>query len=612
MLKEYNQLFDTYKQQRDEYYNLLARAQNQKLECTQFKNTLDFKAREYEKSVSAEVEKMLQQKIREVSSEYSKYTMDLEGFEEEVSREIGHIKGILDSNQFIVDDNYNNNFSELESKCEDIRAVFEQYVPAETINLYTKLSYTINFSNGELGKLTEWLKYFDNFDDYDALISKAETIEAKINSNGDKSFIIFALLIFVSLVIALRWIMLPIYSVFIFATLYIRCKKYFYLIKLLSVFNILSTRKQNLAEQYSEKIAEFVGGEKVRLAAIQENYDNQFSEIREAIAFMKDADEQKVKKNFNYEEASEIAKSNLEKDDAAISLRISEGEEILKTLEEQVSEKADQCAETKEKLSELRNKIIESYAKLQPTFIETDLLADFFLGFDKDKNIPITFKYSGEPSIIFFQGNDESSYDAVIKTITMMCAQIMCIMSPTSYKLNVIDTRTAGSKLSAFQVTSTKEESTESQLFQVITTTQEATRHIKDLYELFMTRRVKILGNYADIDDYNHQKISKNAKPEMFNINFFLHFDYKLLNQTEEIKILCRVAKSVGITLIFIIDTEQINKDDKSIKAEDLYRFLELFNEQNLFGFSIQDNSVEIVGKTLEEIHQKFNDRKEI
>jgi hypothetical protein len=78
------------------------------------------------------------------------------------------------------------------------------------------------------------------------------------------------------------------------------------------------------------------------------------------------------------------------------------------------------------------------------------------------------------------------------------------------------------------------------------------------------------------------------------------------LNQTEELKILCRIAKLIGIALIFVIDTEQVGKDDKSIKGADLLKFLELFRQTNLFGFNISENSVEIVKKPLYEIKKMF------
>lgn len=606
MLKEYNKLLKIASEKDAKYKELLDKVQAQKNECANFKRSIDLKNHEYEKSLQLEVDKMLQQELREVESEFQRYKMSLASYEEEVSKEAGRIKHGLDTNEFISQNSFNTQFSELEKMCIVIKESFEQYVPEETINLYTKLSYTISFKNNELQKITEWLKYFDNYDEYDSLISKAESIEAKINLKEDSQFMVVAILALIVGLMAIKVVILPIYFGFILATLYIRCKEYFYLIKLLSVFNLINTKKENITEQFNTAVSQFASGEVIKLSAIQAEYDMQFGEIKEALAFLEDKEKNDVKKRFNYDEAREVAKHNLARDDAAIATRLADGEKLLETMEQSLSAIADERAEVKEQLTELRNKIVKSYEDLDPTFEETNLLSEFFLGFDKTTGEPVTFEYGGYPSVIFFQGTDNTSYEAVIKTITMMCSQIMCIMSPTSYKINVVDTRTAGSQLSAFQVTSTKEDSAESQLFKVITTSQEASKHVKALYDLFEARRIKILGNYRDIEDYNKQKVAKEAKPESFSINFFLHFDYKLLNQTEELKILCRIAKLIGIALIFVIDTEQVGKDDKSIKGADLLKFLELFRQTNLFGFNISENSVEIVKKPLYEIKKMF------
>lgn len=602
MLKQYNQLLTQLDQIENKQKDLSMQVQNKKKECYNFRKSIELKNKEYTTSLAKEIDKMLQNKIAEVSSDYDIYRMQLSEYETSVAREVGVVKGILDSNSFVHQNEFSENFNHLEEMCNNIKDTFGQYIPVETIDLYTKLSYTINFKNGELDKIAEWLNYFDDFDEYDRLISKAEEIEAKLNSKEDKEFLVICILALICIIAGARVFILPVYFAFIFATLYIRCKEYFFLIKLLSVFNMINTKKEEMRNYYNAQISNLVDAGIINLSAKQAEHEKVFRDIREAISFLEEQDKEQVKKDFDYKEAEREAKKNLERDDAAITTRLEDSEKTLEALEEELSQLMDKRGELNEQLHELKNRIIESYQNLNPTFEETNLLSEFFLGFDKDTRKPVTFDYGGQPTVLFFQGNDNASYDAVIKTITMMCSQVMCIMSPTSYKINVIDTRTAGSQLSAFQVTSTKEDSPESQLFKVITTSQDAASHIQSLYDLFNARRIRILGNYNDIDDYNRQKVNNNAKPESFSINIFLHFDYKLLNQTEELKILCRVSKSIGIALIFMIDTEQVGKDDTTIKSEDLFRFLNSFEPTNLFGFRIINNSVDIVKTSVDNI----------
>lgn len=610
MLKQYRDLLDTIeknKKERDSISNDLIK---QETELKNLELFMSQRERQYGQDLEKEIDRMLDLQVSKVTSKYDMFRLDLESFKSTVQQQVNENNAMIDSNDVFENATANEEFNELVDICEKIRTIFESYVTPDKIDLYTDLAYNINFKTSELDKIEQWLHYFENYECFDELMGKVEVIESKLNDKNDKWFTLICLLGVCACIWAYAKITLPVYFAFILATLYLRCKEYFLLLKLLSVFNIINLTKTNIDEKHKTEISNILTYEKEKVIEEQQNYKVMFQTIEANILLAEEAEKDKVKNSFDRKKAEELAKKGLKRDDEDLKTRINSFKDVISNLKDKLKDTGNLLMQQQQELDDLKYQIIRSYEKLEPSFSETSLIKEFFLGFDQSTKQPVTFNYGGEPTVIFFQGMDDTSYNAVITTLIMMASQIMCIMSPTSYIINMIDTRTAGSQLSAFQITSTKETAEESNIFKIISTSKEAKKHVTNLYDIFKDRRVKLLGHYENIEDYNDKKTKTGAKPESFIINFFFNYDYKILNETEEIKTICRVAKDVGIVLFFMIDTEKIG-DDKDLKYDDLQEFLDLFPEKNLFGFNISENSVEIVNTTKSWIDKNFKKKKE-
>lgn len=610
MLKQYRDLLDTIeknKKERDSISNDLIK---QETELKNLELFMSQRERQYGQDLEKEIDRMLDLQVSKVTSKYDMFRLDLESFKSTVQQQVNENNAMIDSNDVFENATANEEFNELVEVCEKIRTIFESYVTPDKIDLYTDLAYNINFKTSELDKIEQWLHYFENYECFDELMGKVEVIESKLNDKNDKWFTLICLLGVCACIWAYAKITLPVYFAFILATLYLRCKEYFLLLKLLSVFNIINLTKTNIDEKHKTEISNILTYEKEKVIEEQQNYKVMFQTIEANILLAEEAEKDKVKNSFDRKKAEELAKKGLKRDDEDLKTRINSFKDVISNLKDKLKDTGNLLMQQQQELDDLKYQIIRSYEKLEPSFSETSLIKEFFLGFDQSTKQPVTFNYGGEPTVIFFQGMDDTSYNAVITTLIMMASQIMCIMSPTSYIINMIDTRTAGSQLSAFQITSTKETAEESNIFKIISTSKEAKKHVTNLYDIFKDRRVKLLGHYENIEDYNDKKTKTGAKPESFIINFFFNYDYKILNETEEIKTICRVAKDVGIVLFFMIDTEKIG-DDKDLKYDDLQEFLDLFPEKNLFGFNISENSVEIVNTTKSWIDKNFKKKKE-
>lgn len=559
--------------------------------------------RDYQTNLQNEVNKLRDQAIANADRHYDSLSDDFKSYKEEAAKSIGTYRGKLQTKEVLDRSDYDERYQELETLHKRLYDAFSKYVSPEIISLYENQSYTIDLEKNELDSIIEWLGYFDNYEMYDSLINKAEIIEQKLNDSQDKFLSLLALIAVLFFITQYCKILLVFYFAFIAGTLYIRCKEYFNLVKLLSVFHLVNRLKTRSDNSYTNKVTTFLLEQEVEVKALNDVYNETFQKIQSAIDRLKENNRSEVSKNFDYQKALEQAKLNLKKDDAALTNKVECDEENLKTLKAKLKDAESAYFEAKNDLNALKIQIKNSYENLEQQFNSLDLLKAFFLGFN-NADEPVKFNYEGEPTIIFYKSTDNSSYDAVMKTLIMMCSQIMCIMNPLAYTIHVVDTRTAGSQLSMFQVTTTKEDSEASQLFEIVSTTKGTSNLIKSLYEKFNSRRVKILGNYKDIEAFNAAKKALNARTEAFDINFFFHYDYKILTNTEEIKQLCRVCKSVGIVMIFMVDLSEIG-DDKSFKYENLCEFLNLFNDSNLFGFNITD-SVEIINLKKDLILNQF------
>lgn len=605
MLTQYRNLLKEMAETQRQVDEISKRLKDQKSELSGFELIMTQQSKQYEENLNKAIDRLLDLQLEKITTKYDVFRLDLASFKSNIQDKIAEQNAAIDSGKVYSSGINNEEFEELSEHCREIKEVFEQYVPVDTIDMYTNLAYSINFKSKELSKISAWLKYFENYECFDELMGKVEIIENKINEKNDKWFLVICLIMFCAIVSTYAVITLPVYFAFISATLYLRCKEYYLLIKLLSVFNMINTSKIAVESKYEQEITEILTYEKEKVIEDQQDYKVLCDGIEANILIEEEKEKDAARAGFDREDARKRAEKELRRDDDDLKSRIDITKLNIEKITEQLKETRDILIQQESELADLKNKIISSYEQLTPSFHETELLKEFFLGFDKASLEPVTFNYGGEPTIIFFSGKNEDSYKAVITTLIMMSSQIMCIMSPTSYNINIVDTRTAGSQFSAFQITSEKEAADESVLFNVISTTKDTKKHITNLYNIFLDRRVKLLGHYEDIEDYNSKKTATGARPESFNINFFFNYDYKVLNETEEIQQICRVAKSVGLVLFFMIDTEKIG-EEKELKYEELEKFLGLFNDENIFGFDIQNKSVEIVNISKEKIMKTY------
>lgn len=560
-----------------------------------------------EDKIQEEIDRFLNELLKAVEPEYDDYKKVLENYRKNSFKEINKYKAYINNFSFIDDREYIKDLKTVKEKSTVLKSKIDSKLSQELIGTYGKIFNIKNLTNKQINTMTEWIDYFEDYDSFDSVMSSIEMATRKTKSIEDKTILLFMVAVIVLLTYTLRiYLAIAIIS-YTFVVLYLRGREFYYLARLASVANYLANETESFELSRSETLSKYkdlLDNEIIiNISSLKHTTDT----ILNNINIDKERKKEIIRESFNREEFREKAEAAVEITSDVIQQRIDEEQIRKDNLATELDELEKRLKDKKQEVVELKDKIKKTYEELEPSFSEYQMINSFFLGFD-EKDEPVTFNYTGDPTLIIYNSEINNQKKALMDTIIMMCCQIMTAMSPLTYRLNVVDTFTGGSALSAFQVTSEKEESEESELFKTITTSNSVQELIKYLYSLYNERRVKILGTYTDIYEYNEDKKSKNARTESFIVNIMYEYDYSILASDEKLRQLCRIGKDVGILFIFVLDTAKIEspnrtKDNETTKVypykPDLISKIDMI--KNVHSFKILD-AVEIVDATFDTI----------
>lgn len=563
---------------------------------------------ERERRIEQEIDRILEEHKNNVEPEFEIYKKILERHKQEVFAQINLYKAKVNNYDFLDDTDYVKDLKEIQARTQKLQEKLSGRLTNELVKTYGKIFKITEISKKDMSKIYFWLDYFENYDSFDKVMQVSDSLVTKVKVFEDKSFFVCIIIIFILLAIKLKVFLAIIVLSYSFVTLFIRTKEFYYLARLASVAEYLSNLENSYKISRDIRIDDFKQNEDNKIFLLLDKSRKTFERIQRNIDKAIGNKKEDVIKNFNRSDFKELAERSIEDTSNATQQRIEEEQMRTDKLSDEIRALQEKYLEKKNEISDLKLEIKKTYEDLEPNFKSYQMIDGFFLGFDENDE-PVTFNYDGKPTLIIYQSILANQYKALMDTIIMMCCQIMTAMSPLSYKINVVDTMTGGAALSSFQVTSDKEDNVDSELFQTVTTANDVQNLIKELYKEYNNRKVKILGSYNDITEYNNDKKSRNARTEYFIINIFYEYDYGLLASDEKLRQLCRIGKEVGILFIFAIDANKIESPDKTRDNEsgkiykykpDLLEKIDLF-DNHIYSFIIRD-SVDIVPSSLLDI----------
>jgi len=572
-----------------------------------FKKLVDTKNRQREKEIAEHIADMKEKYVNDIVSKYDIYLEELSKYRSHVNSEFLKINNYIDSYGFVNNESYHKKVDMMEGSINDLNVYLEPIMTKDLLEMYKQQGYGHNMDNLTLEKLKEWLKYFDNYEVHNRVIGKALKAEKMIVGKVDTSIILVGIIFVGGILIQHRFITILPYLLFILVTVYIRTKEFYTLLRLFGLYGYTKDRIQELEDTNSKELKRYADYYSKTVGEEYLKYQELIRKMEEEIKKEKEKNTSKVLESFDKDKAREKAEGLIETDTENTLNLLEEEENHIEELSEILQKLTEELRVGKEELKRLKDDIREVYQNLTPSFSSLNMIESFFLGFKDDE--PVRFEYSGKPALIFYNSGT-GELDAVMTTIKMMCGQIMTTLNPLAYSINVVDILTGGAPLSSFQVTERNEDDMyESRLFKVASTTSDSSKLIGHLFEQYNMRRVRVLGNHSSIVEYNKKKIDTNARTMPYEICFFYEYDYKLLEE-ELMRQLTRIAHSIGFCLFFMIDVSKIEppdkKDDKEedkeesnkvfqYQIETLYKIFNLFEENNIYGFDVRKDDIDIV-----------------
>lgn len=563
--------------------------------------------------IEKECESMLNRGLKKIKDYYDEELGLVTAFREKELDKLNKLQFNLKQSCNVDSSDYNERFSSLTDTFKIVSDGVLRYMSESDLEAYRNVNYGIDLVNESPDKLKEYLDYFDNFRDYDMLVSGVCSVEDKVD-NIRKEVLLCIVIASAVVIFAFKYLLVVPYILFIASTLFIRIRGYYNLVRLVDAYLLLESLKEDSLRYYHKQVDSVLFGEDEKLGKCKLHLEQICEQYRRNIMQVRDEKLEKHKREFNYERARQTAMASIENLTEHTENDLKAEEDKLKNLQEALNTLQDKRADLINELSRLKNEIKSIYEDLTPSFKEKILLSKFFLGFDRNDE-PVSFNYNKKATLILYEGETEGQVDAVMNTLKMMCSQIMCSMYPLAYTICVSDTLTGGAPLSAFRSASEDVDTDSgSKLFKVVSTNRGVESHIDELYEIFEKRKLQVLGKYKDIDDYNTDKMKYNARTLPYLVSFFYHFDYKIFNTSEKLQQICRLSADLGIVPVFFVDISRIGNDIKGdnnskkfdYKPEILENQVDLFTG-NIFGFSI-DESVEIIKFTNKEVIKTLNE----
>ena len=573
---------------------------------------IEIRLKDNKAQIEKECKELLNRELEQAGSSFDYDYRILEQFKSEQLKKIAQIKFEIDNNSVVDTEEFDSNKRAVGEVFDKISESVLKYIEPSKLQAFRGVGYGLDLINEDPEDLKAMLEYFDGYDDYDQLSKGIVAVDDRVKKISNELLMAGSLIILAVLYTYKVVLILP-YLLFIMASLIIRLRSYYYLVRLINAHLLLQDRTVLMDETYSSIVDEHIMKEENRLSESRLFLEQMCDKVSKLINKSKAVELKNVERDFDLNKARENAEKTLMDSTERTKETLEEEKEKLierrKELEDMIKIREDNIRDMKE----LKLEIKRVYEELVPSFKETSILTEFFLGFD-DEDEPVTFDYKGASTLILYDGSLGGQVKAVMSTLKMMCGQIMTSMYPLAYSMTIVDTLTSGAPLSAFQVTGEDEDMGSSDLFEVVSTNTDATKFIDNLYHIMQTRRVKILGKHKDISEFNEEKKKFGAKTMPYKVAFFYHFDYKLLHTNDKLKQICRLSEVLGVIPIFFMDFNSVGESDKAndsqkykYKSEVILDTLELF-DNNTFGFTITD-SVDIVKLDDRKINRMLNRR---
>lgn len=589
MLTKYNETMLLLKTKKEELTCLV----NEQFEIDSSLDNLKYiqfnENRAYNTAIKEEIDNILKEEINKGTLELDEIKGVLKTYQLKSNEAISFARGELARNYGIEYEKPSAEYTKTKNILNDVNKRLEYNLSTELVNVYKHTILPTRMNNEELDNIYKWLEYFKDYDCYENIMKKfSSTLNFKEKISEEMGDLTTYLLIIFIITAYFFRTAIALYLIFLtLATVYLRVREFYHLVQLASFTGFLESVKTEYENNRNEKIQNNIDQKEKKLYALKTNIDKVIDDVNKKLQSEYSNLEKIIKNNFDKEKAEKEAKERVQQIANDIEELITKEKIRLEEAERTVKEKEEEVNNVIKELEDLRNKIRSTYENLKPSFKETMLLKSFFLGFD-DNNEPVTLPWSGEPMLMCLDNSKVEQYNALMDTIIMMCCQIMTTMSPLSYKINVVDIRTGGAQLSSFQVASSKDENAKSELFTTITTTQETSKLIDKMYEVYEGRRLKILGEFKDIDEFNKSKSDRDARTEYYIINILYEYDYKILSENEKMKQLLYIGHSVGIIFICALDTSRIESDTTKCEDKNKYKYrFEVVSKSDLSAFEL-------------------------
>ncbi len=577
------------------------------------KDTILDNTQEREARINSAVDEILEERLSKVRSRYDYDRQVLKQFRFKQLAKFGRRKTEIESEDNIDDKEYSANFKKLNALNELLKEKMSLYMDPLDLPLYEDIGYGIEFTPKEVLSAIEDAEYLDGLDKYNVLKEKALLLDSNVPETTLENTAIALGLILFGLYTFKLFLVVPFFLYICFAVLS-RLYAHYNLLTLISMYHVTSRYVDASLDSYADNVDNEIGKISRGIDMIQTNMEQLCFKIESAIDAKMGQEIQSMKMNFDRSAVRKEAEANVEEISDMLSNRLKEEEEQYQKAFEKVDALEKELADARQLLDEIRNKIVQTYMELEPSYEAKILLKEFFLGFDS-KQEPVTFKYGARETLILYDSKHQSQLAQVMKTIRMMCAQIMCSMYPLAYVIDVVDCYKAGIDLSPFQKEDTELSRGNTELFRTHTSSQDTQKHIDSMFELFQSRRVDVLSTFNHVNLYNENKIKFNARTMPYHVSFFYDFDYKFFSDNEKMRQLCRVSSNVGIVPIVFVDTNRfgISNKEKEIfydyEPGVLLKILELFGN-NIFGFSITEDSVDIIDYDVDSLKDNFRRNK--
>lgn len=611
MLKRYKSLKEEVKVLNDSLEKEKIKANNIEQEISILNKELINKKQDIKNQLDIKSKQMFNNILNSNLEEINQLENIIKKYEKDIIESTGIVLSKIDTCEFINFDE----FKITEQKIKKISYKLEDLIKSS--ELESQIEYLKNVdiitmkNNLSISEIFNYIKYYENFDLTKITNNYFKKFINLINKVQDETILVIIIVSFFCLIYLFKYYLIIPYILIFFSTLTIRIRNFVYLIKIANLRKVIN-EFDNKLEVIKNKSCNYIKGKQTKeINSYKDILLSELKDLQPLILRREDEIRRETEKNFNLEKAKREAEENIREYEKSIEEKICNLEENLNTLKNDINELTNRRDKKQQEFVELKEKIKSSYEELNPNFNSFNMLKEFFLGFDKNENIS-TFVYKREPHLLIYNGNDKNQFEALLQMIVMMLCQIMCNLTPLAYHINIVDMLTAGTGLMEFTASHTEEQNN---LVSLIINDAGYNTLIKNLYSEFIDRGIKIKTSYENIEDYNNDKLSHNARSLPYILNIFYSYNITNITRDMQIKQINKVGSELGIDTIYVFNIAEVEANKKTkntdktfkYKFDEYEEFLKEFKEDNIFSFNISNEDMKIVSITKNDLEQIIN-----